>query len=65
MKSRTIVACITAILFAQSAVFAQMNLTFDMSALGNPSLNANNVYVTFAANSLLKVSAAAASFLAW
>ncbi|MEI6071136.1 MAG: PEP-CTERM sorting domain-containing protein [Verrucomicrobiae bacterium] len=33
--------------FANS-VFAQMNLTFDTSQLGNPGLNASNVYVTFA-----------------
>ena len=32
--------------FANS-VFAQMNLTFDTSLLGNPGLNASNVYLTF------------------
>ena len=38
------------VLLARTAM-ATMNLTFDMSQLGNPALSASNVFVTFAAQS--------------
>lgn len=50
MNFRTVFACLTGFVCAQFPVQAQMNLTFDMNALGNPALNTNNVFVTFAAN---------------
>lgn len=37
------------LLLSPVCAFGQMNLTFDASALGNPNLNGDNVFVTFAA----------------
>ena len=50
MVSRSFLSVLCAVAIVPQTIFASLDLTFDMTQLGNPDLDASNVWVTFAGN---------------